>query len=114
MMTEQNQNAMLLRIFMGESDQWQHQALYDALAVEARKQDLSGITVLRGILGYGARRIFHASHLIDLSEDLPIVIEIVDTEENIQSFLPTIDKMVHGKSLVTLEKVQIYKPKAPN
>ncbi len=100
-------NAMLLRIFMGESDRWSHQPLSEAIVMSARKQHLAGATVLRGPMGYGRSSRVHTAKLIDLSADLPIVVEIVDSEENIGNFLPILDEMLSTSSgLVTIERVQ--------
>lgn len=100
-------NAVLLRIFMGESDRWGHHPLFESIVMSARKQHLAGATVLRGPMGYGRSSRVHTAKLIDLSADLPIVVEIVDSEENIASFLPILDEMLTTSSgLVTLEKVQ--------
>jgi len=98
--------AMLLRIFIGESDRWHHQPLYEALVLKARELHLAGATVLRGPMGFGASSRLHTAKILRLSMDLPLVIEIVDTEEKIQGFLPTLDEMMKG-GLVTLEKVKV-------
>ena len=98
--------AMLLRIFIGESDRWHHQPLYEALVLKARELHLAGATVLRGPMGFGASSRLHTAKILRLSMDLPLVIEIVDTEEKIQGFLPTLDEMMKG-GLVTLERVRV-------
>src|SRR6202050_1034149 len=98
--------AMLLRIFIGESDRWQHQPLYEAIVLKARESHLAGATVLRGAMGFGKSSHLHTAKILRLSMDLPIVIEIVDSEEKINSFLPVLDKMMGG-GLVTLEKVKV-------
>jgi len=98
--------AMLLRIFIGESDRWHHQPLYEAIVLKARELHLAGATVLRGPMGYGKSSRLHTAKILRLSMDLPLVIEIVDTEEKIQSFVPTLDEMMKG-GLVTLEKVRV-------
>jgi PII-like signaling protein len=98
--------ALLLRIFIGESDRWQHKALYEAIVLAARESHLAGATVLRGPLGYGKSSRLHTSKILQLSTDLPLVIEIVDGEEKIHAFLPTLEKMIGG-GLVTLEKVKV-------
>src|SRR5277367_3461222 len=97
--------AMLLRIFIGESDHWHHQPLYEALVLKAREMRLAGATVLRGPMGYGKSSRLHTAKILRLSMDLPLIIEIVDSEEKINSFLPTLEKMLGG-GLVTLEKVK--------
>jgi uncharacterized protein len=96
----------LLRIFVGESDRWGYQPLYTAIVEAARKAGLAGATVFKGVEGYGGHSVVHAARVFDLSSDLPILIEIVDTEEKIRSFLPQLDEMVK-EGLVTLETVEI-------
>lgn len=98
--------ATLLRIFIGESDRWQHQPLYEAIVLKAREMHLAGATVLRGPMGFGKSSRLHTAKILRLSLDLPLVIEIVDAEEKIQSFLPALDQMMRG-GLVTLEKVRV-------
>src|SRR5215510_911481 len=98
--------ATLLRIFLGESDRWQHQPLYEAIVLKARELHLAGATVLQGPMGFGKSSRLHTAKILRLSMDLPLVIEIVDAEEKIQSFLPVLDKMMGG-GLVTLEKVRV-------
>jgi uncharacterized protein len=98
--------AMLLRIFIGESDRWHHQALYEAIVLRARELHLAGATVLRGPMGFGKSSRLHTAKILRLSIDLPFVIEIVDTEEKIQSFVPVLDEMMMG-GLITLERVRV-------
>jgi PII-like signaling protein len=98
--------ATLLRIFIGESDRWRHQPLYEAIVLAARERHLAGSTVLRGPLGFGKSSILHTAKILRLSMDLPLVIEIVDSEEKIHAFLPVLDTMLKG-GLVTLEKVRV-------
>jgi PII-like signaling protein len=98
----------LLRIFIGESDRWHHHPLYEAIVQKARELGLAGATVLRGPMGFGAKSHMHTSKILRLSMDLPMVIEIVDSEEKIQAFIPHLDEMVAG-GLITLEKVQVIK-----
>ncbi len=98
--------ATLLRIFIGESDRWKHQPLYEALVLEAREMRLAGATVLRGPMGFGKSSHLHTSKILRLSLDLPLIIEIVDSEEKINKFLPVVDEMMRG-GLVTLEKVRV-------
>ena len=98
--------AVLLRVFIGESDRIEGKLLYEAIVEEARKKNLAGATVMRGILGFGANSRIHTSKILRLSEDLPIVVEIVDEEDKIQAFLPQLDKMV-SEGLVTLEKAHV-------
>jgi PII-like signaling protein len=98
--------ATLLRIFIGESDKWEHKPLYEAIVLKAREAHLAGATVLRGPMGFGKSSRLHTAKILRLSMDLPIVIEIVDSEEKIQTFLPALDPMIGG-GLVTLEKVRV-------
>lgn len=98
--------ATLLRIFLGESDRWKHQPLYEAIVLKAREMHLAGATVLRGPMGFGKSSRLHTAKILRLSMDLPVVIEIVDAEEKIQTFLPVLDEMMKG-GLVTLEKVRV-------
>jgi len=100
------QEAQLLRIFIGESDKYKGKPLYEAIVSRARELSMAGATVLRGILGFGAHSRLHSAKILRLSEDLPVVIEIVDTPERIQAFLPHLDEMI-TEGLVTLEKVQV-------
>src|SRR5580704_1108212 len=83
--------AKLVRIFLGESDRWKGQPLYVAIVEEMRKSGLAGATVFKGILGFGAHSVVHAARIVDLSSDLPIVIELVESEEKVEAFLPTLD-----------------------
>jgi len=105
-------DAKLLRIFIGESDKIGHDTLYETIVIEAKKQGLSGATVTRGIMGFGANSKIHTSKLLELSSDLPLVIEIVDSEEKIRAFTQTVKHLFEqAKSggLITLEKVEIIK-----
>jgi hypothetical protein len=97
---------MLLRIFIGESDRWHHQPLYEALVLKAREMHMAGATVLRGPMGFGKSSRLHTMKILRLSMDLPLVIEIVDAEEKINAFLPVLDEMMKG-GLVTLEKARV-------
>jgi len=96
----------LLRIFIGESDRWGGKPLYEAIVQEARKRGLAGATVFKGFEGFGARSLVHTTRILRLSEDLPVVVEIVDTEEKIQAFLPALDEMVK-EGLATVEKATV-------
>lgn len=96
----------LLRIFVGESDRWEGRPLHDAIVHRAREAGLAGATVLRGLQGFGAHSRIHTAKVLRLSEDLPIVIEIVDKAERIRAFLPVLDAMVR-EGMMTLEKVRI-------
>jgi PII-like signaling protein len=100
------EDAMLLRIFIGESDRWQHKPLYEAIVLKAREAHLAGATVLRGPMGFGKSSHMHTAKILRLSMDLPLLIEIVDSEEKINAFLPLLDEMIGG-GLVTLEKVKV-------
>lgn len=102
------QDAYVLRIFVGESDSWQGKPVYEAITLKARELKLAGATVFRGSLGYGATSRLHTVKVLQISEDLPVVVEIIDTKEKIDEFLPHIDQMLKG-GLVVLEKVQILK-----
>jgi len=99
-------NATLLRIFLGQDDRHGHQPLYEAIVLKAREQGLAGATVLRGPMGFGHSSMLHTTKVLRLSQDLPIVVEIVDSEEKIAAFMPVLDGMM-GSGLVTLEKVQV-------
>ena len=101
----------LLRVFIGENDQWHGAPLYEAIVMKARELHLAGATVLRGPMGFGAHSRLHTAKVLRLSEDLPMVIEIVDSKEKIDELLPHIDEMV-DEGLVTLEKVRVIKYRA--
>jgi PII-like signaling protein len=96
----------LLRLFIGESDTWHGKPLYHAIVERVRKEGLAGATVIRGIEGFGADSHLHTSRILRLSEDLPVVIEIVDTPERIDAIVPLLDEMV-SEGMLTLERVQI-------
>src|SRR5436189_1886762 len=98
--------AMLLRIFIGESDRWEHKLLYEAIVLKARELRLGGATVLRGPMGFGKSSRLHTAKILRLSMDLPMVIEIVDSKEKIEAFLPVVDEMM-GSGLVTMERAQV-------
>jgi uncharacterized protein len=104
----------MARIFIGESDRWKGRPLADALVERLRKEGFAGATVLRGLTGFGARSVVHTTHLLELSQDLPLVIEVVDTEEHAKRLEPILDEMM-ADGLVTLEKVRVlkYKPGMP-
>lgn len=107
------QDSMLLRIFIGESDKLGSRLLYEALVLKAREMHLAGATVLRGPLGFGASSRVHTAKILRLSMDLPMVIEIVDSKEKIEAFLPVLDQYLEG-GLATLEPVKVihYRPQA--
>ena len=98
--------AQLLRVFLGEADSHEGKPLYEAIVLKARELHVAGATVLRGGLGYGHSSRLHTAKILRLSADLPLVIEIVDSEEKLQAFLPVLDQMITG-GLVTLEKVKV-------
>jgi PII-like signaling protein len=102
----------LLRIFVGESDRHGHHPLYESIVLKAREQGLAGATVLRGVMGFGKHSILHTTKILRLSEDLPMIIEIVDSQEKIDKFLPILDEMI-SDGLVTLERVKVLQYKAP-
>ena len=103
---------VMVRIFIGESDKWHHQSLSTALLEQLRKEGFAGATVFHAVAGFGARSLMHTSHILRLSEDLPVVIEVVDTQEHIDRLIPILDEMV-PEGLVTMEKVRVlkYKPR---
>jgi PII-like signaling protein len=103
--------AQLVRIFIGESDRFEGLPLYQAIVEKARAAGLAGATVLRGIVGYGANSRIHTASILRLSEDLPIVVELVDSEEKIAKLLPTLDGML-GEGLITLEKIRVISYRA--
>jgi uncharacterized protein len=108
------QEGVLLRIFVVESDRWHGRPLYEAIVERARELGLAGATVLRGLEGFGAHSQVHTSRILRLSEDLPVVIEIIDREENVQPLLDVLESMI-PEGLATLEKVRmmIYRPTDP-
>lgn len=105
------EDGYLLRVFIGESDRWHGRPLYEAIVLKAREEGLAGATVLRGSMGFGAKSHLHTAKILRLSEDLPILIEIVDSREKIDAFMPLIDDMMND-GLVTLERVRVihYRP----
>jgi uncharacterized protein len=102
----------LLRIFVGEADRWEGRPLYEAIVETARRQGLAGATVWKGFMGFGAHSRMHTAKILRLSEDLPIVIEIVDAPEKIRAFLPALDLMV-TEGLVTVERAEVLMYRAP-
>jgi hypothetical protein len=101
-------DALLLRIFVGENDRADGRPLYEAIVLKARERQLAGATVLRGPMGFGRSSHLHTTKILRLSEDLPFIVEIVDSEENINAFLPELERIM-GSGLVTLEKVQVIR-----
>ena len=102
------EEGMLLRIFIGESDMYKGKVLYEQIVLKAREMNLAGATVIRGIMGFGADSRMHTAKLLRLSEDMPVIIEIVDTKENLDKLLPFFDETV-TEGLITLEKVRVIK-----
>jgi len=102
------QDAVLLRIFIGESDRYGHRPLYEAIVLRARELQLAGAPVLRGPMGFGKSSHLHTAKILRLSMDLPMVIEIVDSEEKVNAFLPVLDQMMGG-GLVTLERAKVIR-----
>jgi PII-like signaling protein len=96
----------LMRIHIGESDKWHGRPLYEAIVEMLRKDGFSGVTVLRGVAGYGGSSVYHTSKILRLSQDLPIVLEVIEATERIETILPRLDEMVEG-GLITLEKVRV-------
>ena len=116
MTVQLTRDSSLLRIFIGEMDKYHHQSLYEALVYAAKEQGVAGATVLRGILSYGASSRIHTAKLLDLSFDLPVVVEIVDEREKIDTFLETANQMIEesgGGALITVEAAEVihYKSK---
>lgn len=102
------EDAVLLRIFLGESDKFEGKPLYEAIVLKAREMHLAGATVLRGPMGFGHSSRLHTAKILRLSEDLPLILEIVDAQERIDAFLPVLDTMM-GSGLVTMEKVKVLR-----
>jgi PII-like signaling protein len=102
-------DAVLLRIFTGEDDRAGHIPLYEAIVLKAREMQLAGATVLRGPMGFGRSSRLHTAKILRLSEDLPVVIEIVDSEANITGFLSVLETLLNGSGLVTMEKVKVLR-----
>jgi PII-like signaling protein len=102
------ENSTLLRLFVGEKDRYEHRPLYEALVLRAREHGLAGATVLRGLLGFGGSSMLHTAKILRLSDDLPIVVEIVDAEDRIERFLPVLDEML-TTGMITLEKVRVLR-----
>lgn len=104
----------LLRIFIGEQDRWNGKPLYEEIVMLARKEGMAGATVLKGIMGFGCKSHMHTAHIFRLSEDLPMIIEIVDSEEKISKFMPHLDEMVK-EGLITMERAHVimYRANAP-
>jgi len=99
---------LLMRIFLAEGDRYEHRPLYEALVEMLRKEGFAGATVLRGVSGFGAHSVYHSQKLLDLSADLPMIIEAVEAEEKINRVMPRIDAMMSG-GMITLEKVRVIR-----
>lgn len=99
----------LVRIFIGESDTWNHRPLYRALLERLRTEGFAGATVFHGVAGFGASSVIHTSSLVDLSADLPVLIEVVDDDAHVERLIPILDEMVTGGALVTMEKVRVLR-----
>lgn len=97
---------MLMRVFIGQTDRWEGKPLYSALLRLFRSRGLAGATVIQGVAGFGPDSILHEAHLLRLSQDLPVVIEVVDTQDRIEAVLPEVDRMMQG-GLITMEKVRV-------
>jgi len=104
---------VLMRIFTGETKKYGHIPLYEALVELFRKEGLAGVTVLRGVSGFGAHRVYHTHKLLDLSSDLPMVIEVVETQEKIDIIMPKVDEMIES-GLITLEKITVIRYTHPH
>ncbi|MCK5356787.1 MAG: DUF190 domain-containing protein [Elusimicrobiales bacterium] len=102
------EDGKLLRIFLGESDMWEGKPLYEQIVIKARELKMAGATVVRGLMGFGAKSHMHMAKILRLSEDMPMIIEIVDTRENIDKLMPFLDETM-GECLVTLEDIKVVK-----
>lgn len=99
----------LVRIFVGEGDQWHHRPLVSALVERLRAEGFAGATVMRGVAGFGANSVIHTANLVDLSADLPVLIEVVEDAEHVEKLVAIMDEMVQGGALVTMEKVRVLR-----
>jgi PII-like signaling protein len=100
---------MLVRIFIGDSDKWHHRPLHIALLERLRKEGFAGATVIRGVAGFGASSVIHTTSIVDLSADLPVLVEVVDDQQHIDKLVPILDEMITTGALVTIEKVRVLK-----
>jgi len=107
-MTKLTGENVLMRIFIGESDRFEHKPLYEALVELLRAEGFAGATVLRGVCGFGAHSVYHTQKLLDLSADLPLIVEVVDSQERIDAIMPRIDEMMGG-GMITLEKATVIR-----
>lgn len=105
---------LLVRIFIGEDEKWHHRPLWRALLERLRSEGFAGSTVFHGVAGFGAASVIHTAQIVDLSGDLPVVVEVVDDKEHVDRLLPILDEMVTGGALITMAKVRVlkYAPKA--
>lgn len=101
-------SARRLRIYIGEADQWKGKSLYHAIVLKAKELDLAGATVFRGLMGYGANSRIHSARIVDLSSDLPVLIEIVDSQEYIDKFMPYLDEIV-TEGMVTIDDIEVIR-----
>jgi uncharacterized protein len=99
----------LVRIFIGDSDKWHHRPLHSTLLERLRKEGFAGATVIHGVAGFGAASVIHTASIVDLSADLPVLIEVVDDQEHVDKLLPILDEMITRGALVTIEKVRVLK-----
>ncbi|MCE5300059.1 MAG: DUF190 domain-containing protein [Spirochaetia bacterium] len=99
-------DSVLLRIFVGEEEKFEGKPVYEAVVMKAREMNMAGATVLRGILGYGKTSRIRSARVIEMSQDLPVVVEIVDTEDRVRNFIPVIERMLKG-GMITMEKAQV-------
>ena len=107
-MTKMVGENVLMRIFIGESDRYEHKPLYEALVEMLRSEGIAGATVLRGISGFGVHSVYHTQKLLDLSANLPLIIEVIDSQENLYAVMPQINKMMKG-GMITLEKATVIR-----
>lgn len=107
-MTKLDGEQTLMRIFVGENDRWERKPLYEALVELFHEQGFAGATVLKGAMGFGARSVTHTDRLLRLSSDLPVVIEVVESQERIEGILPLLDSMIKG-GMITLEKARVIR-----
>jgi uncharacterized protein len=99
----------LVRIFLGDSDKWHHQPLHRALLERLRREGFAGATVTHGVAGFGAASVIHTASIVDLSSDLPVVIEVIEDQAHVDALMPILDEMLTGGALVTIEKVRVVK-----
>jgi len=100
---------LLVRIFIGDADKWHHQSLHRALLERLRREGFAGATVIHGVAGFGAASVIHTSSIVDLSADLPVLIEVIDDQEHIDKLVPILDEMLTKGALVTIEKIRVLR-----